>query len=73
MYGWMVILLGVCAGSLPHFSVRYHLGILTGFQLVVMEWMMDCLMDQQTNLMMYRWQGIFAGDELLGIRVQQYS
>ena len=54
----MVILLGFCAGNLLHHSPHDYMGILTGFQQMVMRQWMDCLMDQQTNLIMYKWKGV---------------
>ena len=49
IYEWMVILPAFCAGSLPLFSPYYYQEILTGFELMLMEWMTDSLMDQHMN------------------------
>ena len=70
MYRLMVILVGIHAGNLWHLLPSL-LGISTGFQLMMTEWMIDCLMDQQMNLMMYGLKGVFLGFGLSENSVQQ--
>ena len=64
----------ICALSLLQFSPHNNFqGILIGFQLMVMEWIMGYLKDQQMNLMIYRQKGNFLGIVLSGNLVQEYS